>query len=123
MKEKIMKVLKWIYANKISLTGVLALLLYILDEIFNIQNSLNISQEAYYGLITLFFIIIGYAIKGRGFENVQAYKEAITKKKLLKEGKTPTEIATILAGIIIDHEEKKLLEESEKKKTDTKDEI
>ncbi len=95
-----MKTLKWIYSNKVTLTGFLALLLYILDEIFNFSGKLHISQEVYYGIATLFFIIVGYAIKGRGFETIEDYKAAVEKILKLKEAKKLEDKVEIIGDII-----------------------
>ncbi|QVK17083.1 hypothetical protein KHQ81_09300 [Mycoplasmatota bacterium] len=100
------KLFKWLYANKITLTGFLALIFYVLDEIFDFSGSMDISQEAYYGIASLIFIIVGFAIKGRGIESIDHFKEAIEMQKKLKESKTLQEKVEILSNIIDDDQPK-----------------
>ncbi len=78
---------KWIYANKVTLTAFLALLLFVFDEIFKFSKDLDLSQEAYYTIASVIILFIGYAIKGRGLETIEEYQQAVEKIKKLREEK------------------------------------
>ncbi len=95
-----MKFFKWIYANKVTITGFFALILYVLDEIFNFTRSINISQEAYYGIVSIVILVVGYAIKGRGFESFEQFKEVVEKQKKLKESKTLQEKVEVIQDML-----------------------
>jgi len=95
------KFFKWLYANKVTLTGLFALVFYVLDEIFDFTGDMKISQEAYYAIASIVFIIVGYAIKGRGFESIEQYKEVIEKQRKLKESKTLSEKVDVITEILL----------------------
>lgn len=81
------KVVAWIHANKVTITGFLALLLYVLDQIFKFTKNFQITQEIYYGVAALIVFLIGYAIQGRGFESIEEFKKITKNHKKLKESK------------------------------------
>ena len=91
---------QWIYSNKVTLTGFIALILYFLDQIFAFSKDLELSQEVYYGIASLIILIIGYAIRGRGFESVEEFKAVIEKKRQLKAAKTIVEKMDVIEDII-----------------------
>ncbi|HEY8364640.1 MAG TPA: hypothetical protein VIK84_03630 [Haloplasmataceae bacterium] len=105
------KFFQWIYSNKVTLTGFLALILYILDQIFKFSKNLNLSDEVYYGIASIIVFLIGYAIKGRGFESIEEYKLAVEKHKKWKEAMTLQEKVEVLNQIV---EEKETKEENSK---------
>ena len=98
--EVMKKFSQWIYSNKVTLTGFIALILYFLDQIFAFSKDLELSQEVYYGIASLIILIIGYAIRGRGFESVEEFKAVIEKKRQLKAAKTIVEKMDVIENII-----------------------
>lgn len=74
------KILQWMMLNKGPLFGFFALLLYYLDSLLHITDKMHLSQGWYYGIATLFVVLIGYAIRGKGFQfNIKELVEDIQK--------------------------------------------
>lgn len=71
-------ILQYIYINKKPLSGIIILCLYFIDSIFDINRILCLADGWYYSATVLFFLIIGYTIRGEGFKT---YKSELVKKE------------------------------------------
>lgn len=113
------KILKWLNVNKAPVFGSFALLLYYLDSIFNITERLHLQDGWYYTLATFFVVLIGYSIKGKGFQKI--ITEILTEEKKLTEDEQFQEQKQIIDDIIRDSEvkteEQKVTESNNKDQT------
>ena len=81
------KLLKGIYANKITISGFLAGLLIIIEMIFDISTKLNIGEEWYYTAIAVLFILVEWAVFGRGPETINKFFALKSEKDKIKANK------------------------------------
>lgn len=78
------KLLKGIYANKITISGFLAGLLIIIEMVFDISTKLNIGEEWYYTAIAVLFILVEWAVFGRGPETINKFFNLKSEKEKIK---------------------------------------
>jgi len=64
------KFFKWLYVNKVTLTGFFLFVLFGLDKVFKWSDKWALADEWYYSILAVIFLIVGYAIKGRGLEGL-----------------------------------------------------
>jgi hypothetical protein len=79
------KLMKWLYANKVTLSGFLAAILILVELVFEISAKLNVSDEWYYTVIAILFILIEWAVFGRGAETIQKFMDIKEEKAKMKE--------------------------------------
>lgn len=83
--ERLMKLLKLVYANKFTLLGYLAACLYFMSDVFNLADRWNLSSEWYFTAIAIVYILVSVAIFGRGIESIERFEEIVNKAKALRE--------------------------------------
>lgn len=86
--ETMKTIIKWLNANKITLTGMLASVLFMAELVFEVSTKFNLDQEWYYTLTAVVLIIINIAVSGRGFESIEQFakvKEIAAKIKQDKQ--------------------------------------
>lgn len=79
------KFLKWLYANKVTITGFLSVVLIIVELVFEISTKLKIDAEWYYTVIAVLFIFVEWAVLGRGPETIEKFFNIKAEKDKIKE--------------------------------------
>ncbi|MDF2698571.1 MAG: hypothetical protein K0Q49_127 [Haloplasmataceae bacterium] len=94
------KLIQWLKANKVTLSGLITLLVFFLDEVFNCIGFNQMPDGLYYFIITALYVFVGYSIKGRGMETIKQYEEIMKSKANLKSKKSLIEFILYLFEIL-----------------------
>ncbi|ERJ12692.1 hypothetical protein [Haloplasma contractile] len=82
MLNKIKCILKNIYRKKVKYSGLMAAFLYLIDEIFNISEKCNLSPGWHFAVVTVLFLLIGYAIHAKEIGDDSTILEDYLKEKM-----------------------------------------
>lgn len=103
------QVLKWLYDHKVAITGFIALGLNYLDLLFNISDHLNIGEQWYFTIATLFYFVIGFAIKSNDIDNIELLEEIQKQNDILSHNE---EIIDQLKDLLVNQSKEPINEET-----------
>ncbi len=70
-------IFKWLYVNKNPCSGMLALILFLVDNIFKLSEKMCLPSGWYYTIVAFLFVIIGFTINGKGIQGLKMIDEMI----------------------------------------------